>query len=804
MPVNAMYKNTFSLLNAVWSTNAEGMLHFLLEEHPGLLGIGMGQRLHDWMAQAGVEDKRASSFALLPGQPFRIELNIKAADGQDRCVLVMGMPRADGCGSGHAGAIVDLTAHAQALDQALCKAREHSLIIEYSDDLIAHSGPDGRYVHVSPSYTRLMGWAPEEMVGRPVIDILHPDDRAAAQDALVNLRSPDARPLVTEVRKRNAAGKYVSLATKACPVIDPATGRSHGVVLVSRDITHEQAMRRQLLDLANEKLALVDSIDDGFFSVNAEWQITYVNQRAAAFVDADRAAVIGKRVWDVAPGLAESPVGAHLRYAMAARESASFEEFYEPNGVWLSERIYAYADGLSVFFHDITERKAAEAKLEELATRDSLTGLPNRAWINNRVDDMLAGRGQAGMVTIFFIDLNRFKEINDSMGHATGDLLLQQVSERLRQCMRPGDVVARLGGDEFVVAASCAGPEAAAAIAQRLFDQLKAPFYADGLEMCVGASIGIALASPGVTAQQLFQSADTAMYKAKASGAGGFAFFDPSMGVEAKRRLKLEMALNKALELNEFEVYYQPRVDLRSKRILGLEALLRWNHPELGQISPLEFIPLAEERGHIEAIGAWVLAEACRTIKMLNARFALDLRVSVNVSARQLRSRAFVEQVLQALAESDVNPASIELEVTESALIVDLGQSADMLRRLKQEGVRLSLDDFGTGYSSMSYLRQLPVDILKLDRSFVNQDASGFGFVAALVNMAHALGLSVVAEGIETSELMGKLEGMGCDEGQGYLFAQPMPLHAVEEYLARPLHQAAGAATCARSACPPQ
>ena len=785
MPVNAMSNNTSLFTNAVWSSHADGTLDFLLEDHPGLLGIGVGHRLQDWLAGAGAGQGGGSPFAATGCRPFRIDADIQDSAGLGRRVLVTGIPKAPGTGSGYSGAIVDLSGQCQAQEEALRKAREHSLIIDYSDDLIAHSGPDGCYLHVSPSYTRLMGWQPEEMLGRPVIEFLHPDDQASAQAALAYLVTPDAQPLVTEVRKRNASGAYAALATKACPVVDPATGRSRGVVMVSRDITPEQAMRHQLRDLANEKLALVDSIDDGFFSVNAEWQITYVNQRAAAFVGATRDAVLGKPVWDVAPGLAESMVGAHLREAMTTRESVSFEAFYEPMGVWLSERIYAYADGLSVFFHDISERKAAEAKLEELATRDSLTGLPNRAWINSRVDEMLGRAAPGGVATIFFIDLNRFKEINDSMGHATGDLLLQQVSERLCQCMRPGDVVARLGGDEFVVAATCTGPEAASAIAQRLLAQLKTPFYADGLEMCVGASIGISLAAPGVTTQQLFQSADTAMYKAKASGAGGFAFFDPSMCVEAKRTLKLEMALNKALELAQFEVYYQPRIDLRSKRILGLEALLRWNHPELGQISPLEFIPLAEERGHIQAIGAWVLGEACRTIKMLNARYRLDLRVSVNVSARQLRSQSFVDHVLHALAESQVDPASIELEVTESALIVDLGQSADMLRRLKEEGVRLSLDDFGTGYSSMSYLRQLPVDILKLDRSFVNQDASGFGFVAALVDMAHALGLSVVAEGIETPELMGKLEGMGCDEGQGYLFAQPMPLHALEDYLLR-------------------
>lgn len=311
----------------------------------------------------------------------------------------------------------------EALDNTMRSAEKHRMILDNSDDLIAHSGTDGRYLHVSSSYTRLMGWTPQQMIGEHVIDFLHPDDQQPAHAALEYLVSAGAKPLVTEVRKRNTAGAHISLSTKACPMIDPITGDSLGVVLVSRDITQEQAMRRQLQDMANEKLELVESINDGFFSVNTRWEITYVNQRAAAFVGADRQTVMGRLLWDVAPGLAESAIGSHLRDVMASRQGKCFEEFYEPNGVWLSERIYAYKDGLSVFFHDISERKVAEAKLEELATRDSLTGLPNRAWINSRVDAMLAQPNDEACTTVVFIDLNRFKEINDSMGHAAGDLL---------------------------------------------------------------------------------------------------------------------------------------------------------------------------------------------------------------------------------------------------------------------------------------------------------------------------------------------------------------------------------------------
>ena len=303
--------------------------------------------------------------------------------------------------------------------------------------------------------------------------------------------------------------------------------------------------------------------------------------------------------------------------------------------------------------------------------------------------------------------------------------------------------------------------------------------------MRVGASIGISLATPGTASTELlFQHADTAMYQAKALGNGSFQFFEPAMCIAAKRRLQLEVALHRALDQDQFEVHYQPRVDLRSMRLLGVEALLRWNHPEFGRVPPLEFIPLAEERGHIGAIGQWVLGVACRDVKQLNDRLGLALHVSVNVSARQLRLPDLVAQVRQALGASGLPPAALELELTESALIDDLEQSAEMLRGLKALGVRLSIDDFGTGYSSLSYLKRFPIDVLKLDRSFVAENPAGDGFVRALIDMAHVLDLSVVAEGIESGTAMEALRDAACDEGQGYLFARPMPLGELEAFVA--------------------
>jgi diguanylate cyclase (GGDEF)-like protein/PAS domain S-box-containing protein len=775
------------LLHLAWSTDADGLCAAPLAWCPGLLPDMAGRPLAAWMASVAATDgaalARELDGVLARRVPFECELDIACGDGRHRRVLVTGMPRErDG---GYAGALVDVTERHHALDDAQRAAATLRLMVDNATDLVAFCGLDGRYIDISSSFTRSLGWTREQLVGQPAIDFVHPDDHAHANDDMRRILAGESRPDAIELRKRDTQGRYLSMASKTRMVTDPATGDCLGAVFVSRDIAREKEMLRRLERMAEQNLTLIESIDDGFFSVNAQWEIVYANHRAAAFAGVDRDEVIGKVVWDVDKGLAGSAVGEHLRTAMAQRTTVSFEAFYEPVGAWISERIYAHEEGLSVFFHDITERKRAEARLEELATRDSLTGLPNRAWINRRVSDMLGTCH--GETTVFFIDLNRFKEVNDSMGHATGDRLLQQVGKRLQSCMRPGDVVARLGGDEFVVAASCAGREAAAAIARRLLDMMKLPFVADGMEMRVGASIGISLAGTDVTSTEaLFQKADTAMYKAKALGDGSFQFFEPEMSLEARRRLQLEAALHRALEHRQFAVHYQPRVDLRSLRVRGVEALLRWEHPEFGRVPPLEFIPLAEERGQIGTIGHWVLGTACRDVKEINDRFGLVLHVSVNVSARQLCSPDLIGQVRDALAGSGLPPGALELELTESALIEDLDQSVQVLQGLKALGVRLSIDDFGTGYSSLSYLRRLPIDVLKLDRSFVAENPGGDGFVRALIDMAHVLDLSVVAEGIETTAAMEALRDATCDEGQGYLFARPMPLAGLEAFLATP------------------
>ena len=327
-----------------------------------------------------------------------------------------------------------------------------------------------------------------------------------------------------------------------------------------------------------------------------------------------------------------------------------------------------------------------------------------------------------------------------------------------------------------------------AALAEKLLAALATPFDIAGQEVYVGASIGISMfPQDGRTRELLFQNADTALYRAKAAGRNGYRFFEAEMSVEVKTRVKLETSLRRALERREFELHYQPRLDLKSMAVVGAEALIRWNHPTLGRVPPLQFIPLAEERGLIESIGQWVLEEACFQARRWMDEFGHSLRVSVNLSARQLKSENLVAQVECILGKTRLPPCLLELELTETALVDDLEVSANVLRKLKDLGISLAVDDFGTGYSALAYLRLFPLDILKLDRSFVRPQGTGanhFKFIKAFVDLAHALNLSVVAEGVETNENLDFLKEVACDEVQGYLFAQPLPLKEFEIFLA--------------------
>jgi diguanylate cyclase (GGDEF)-like protein/PAS domain S-box-containing protein len=442
---------------------------------------------------------------------------------------------------------------------------------------------------------------------------------------------------------------------------------------------------------------------------------------------------------------------------------------------------------------DVTEAKQTEDRIRHLADHDALTQLPNRQHLQGRlVQALAAARRDASEVAMLFIDMDRFKDINDTLGHQVGDGLLVEVGRRLSALVRDSDIVARLGGDEFVLLLTGIGQDgarAAAAVAAKVVHALGQPYPVHGHTLHSTPSIGIAVfPADGDDGEALMKNADAAMYHAKASGRNNFQFYTAAMNQATQERLALEAGLRFAIERGELFLHYQPQLDLKRGRIIGLEALVRWQHPELGLVPPLKFIPVAEETGQIEALGAWVLDEALRQAALWRARGHADLRVAVNLSAHQLRGETFVGAVAQALQDHGLPADALELEITESVAMRDPARTAELLRQLRRIGVALAIDDFGTGYSSLAYLKQLPLSCLKLDRSFVmdiEHDANDAAICTATIQLAHSLGLGVVAEGVETATQLEFLRRLGCDTVQGYFISKPLPAADCVRFLER-------------------
>jgi diguanylate cyclase (GGDEF)-like protein/PAS domain S-box-containing protein len=448
--------------------------------------------------------------------------------------------------------------------------------------------------------------------------------------------------------------------------------------------------------------------------------------------------------------------------------------------------------GLVVNARDISERKVLQQQLEHQAFHDPLTKLPNRVLFMDRLDHALArATRRATAIAVIFLDLDDFKVVNDSLGHKAGDQLLVTLGERLRSCLRAGDTASRLGGDEFtVLLEDIPDSEDAVIVAARIAEQLQDPFDLDGHEVFITTSIGIAIStSPQDGADDLLRNADVALYEAKAKGKGGYALFDPSMNHRAWERLQMESDLRRAIEREEFRVYYQPLVELGTGKISGVEALVRWEHPQRGLLTPSHFIPLAEETGLVVPIGQWVLEEACRQVRMWQPQYLTDppLALSVNLSAKQFQHPELVEDVYLTLKETGLAPRHLKLEITESVAMENSDLTVATLWKLKDLGIHLAIDDFGTGYSTLSYLKHCPADTLKIDRSFVDglgRTQEDTAIVRAVIAFAKALNLSVTAEGIETAEQLNRLQALGCDQGQGYYFAKPLSVEEISALFA--------------------
>jgi diguanylate cyclase (GGDEF)-like protein/PAS domain S-box-containing protein len=498
------------------------------------------------------------------------------------------------------------------------------------------------------------------------------------------------------------------------------------------------------------------------------------------------------------PRLAQIVAGVGEAYVGGGSETHVIEcSLKHRDGTWLQFEVQhtdllqdEHVRGIVLNSRDVSERKAFEDQLAHQAFHDPVTRLANRALFADRVQHSIMRSIRAGSaIGVMFIDLDDFKTVNDSLGHAAGDTVLQEVARRLQGAVRPADTVARFGGDEFAVLLDgIKDSEEAADVAGRVLATLELQYEVDGRQVYPRASVGICLAGHELgasDAEELLRNADVAMYMAKRDSKGGYRVFEQTMHERVVERLELQTELQRALELNQLEIHYQPVVRLDGRADYGVEALLRWMHPTRGTIPPLQFVPLAEETGLIVAIGRWVLQEACRQGVVLHARFPRTppLTMSVNLSVKQLQSETIVDDVRDALEASGLPPSALVLEITETVMMADTDVAVQRLNELKSLGVLLAMDDFGTGYSSLSYLSRFPIDILKMDRSFLSSEHEESGLVAAIIALGNSLTLNVVAEGIEQPEQIASLRDLGCELGQGFLFAKPMNQDALDEYL---------------------
>ena len=542
---------------------------------------------------------------------------------------------------------------------------------------------------------------------------------------------------------------------------------------------------------------LVSMSSDWYWEQDAQLRFIAINGGVGE--QAQSSHYIGKTRWEVAPALAETASGQeHIALVNAHQRFSNFEyqtidedgnlRWYSVTGepVFNEQAEFSGYRGTSA---DISARKLSEQRIDYCARHDVLTGLPNRSMLQDRLGQTVAGSHRCTRpVWVLLIDLDRFKFVNDSLGHKAGDVLLVTVAARLRSALRDTDTVARLSGDEFVVILTeHEERKLSVDMVQHLMDAVAQPVMLENMEFVVTCSIGVAVCTlDGAQADSLLEHAGIAILRAKKLGRNNFQFYTPAMNAEAMERVRIESALRCALERDEFELYYQPQVDLASFDIVGMEALIRWQHPEMGMVAPNRFIAIAEETGLIVQIGAWVMRTACRQNRAWHEAGLGKLRVAVNLSARQFGAANLVADIGSVLAETGLAPSCLEIELTESLFMSDVTQAVELLHAVKALGVTLSLDDFGTGYSSLSYLSRFPIDVLKVDRSFIaaiTRDSNDASIVASIITLAHNLKLSVIAEGVETQEQLDYLRRHGCDHMQGYFFSPALPAAEFEQML---------------------
>ncbi|QRG66808.1 EAL domain-containing protein [Brevibacillus choshinensis] len=539
--------------------------------------------------------------------------------------------------------------------------------------------------------------------------------------------------------------------------------------------------------------SILDNITNGFFILDKHWRIIYTNGQMARYVDKELHQLIGNILWEVLPEAIHTKFYYYYHKAMEEQVSVFFEDYYEPTKEWLEVRVIPSSEGLIGYAFNITERKKHEELIKQMAFQDYVTGLPNRRSFEVALEQRIVqSREQGASFALFYMDMDRFKNVNDAFGHSSGDQLIKEFSSRLVECVKDNGTIARLGGDEFgvVMRIPFERMEEAEWMAKLIIRSVEEwPFKIREFEIFMTTSIGISFyPQHGEDAATLLKNSDVSLYRSKEKGRNTYTIYHSVMDINGYKRFSLEKGLRKAIDENELELHYQPRVDAKSGAVLGAESLIRWNHPEWGLLSPVDFIPLAEERGLILPLTKWVIRRACHQIQAWQERGMPCVPLSVNVSAKLFLLKDFLVHVNQILKETRIKGEWVEIEITETSILDNQKLVESTIAELKEIGIKVSLDDFGTGYSSLAYLTQFKVDTIKIDRHFIRNvttHTSSATVIKSVIHLAHGLGMRVVAEGVETVEQLTFLKQQRCDEIQGYIFSKPVPVTAFNQLLSK-------------------
>ncbi|MEQ8505047.1 MAG: EAL domain-containing protein [Rhodospirillales bacterium] len=667
-------------------------------------------------------------------------------------------------------------------------------VIELAPDLIAVCRA-GTIDLINPAGADMLGvWPASELKGRVFTDFVQESSRDHFQGGIENLTKERLRTPMVLLR---ADGSTLDVELAALPYEDtdeeqPDTdGEDSAYIIMARDVTERNRALKAQATREEHLRKIMDTVADGIITIDENGTIETLNPTA-------------EEIFGYTPG---ELVGSNVKILMGDDDAANHDHYlarytntgvrhiigtarevigrrkngsYIPIELAVSEMRFSGRRLFIGALRDITERKENEERLRDLATRDPLTRLPNRNLFTERLEEAIEQADSCGVgFAVLFLDLDNFKTINDALGHLIGDRIIQLAGQRVCGCVRGQDTVAHLSGDEFMVILEGMDDEARAAkVAKDVLKSLSQPFKVDGREVFTSCSIGVVVYPKNANSLvELMRNVDTAAHFAKKQGRANFQFYTERLSEDARRRIEVESGLRRALENDEFELVYQPKVDLETRRILGAEALLRWENTNLGKVSPVEFIPVAEETGLIVAIGSWVLREACKTAAAWHKEGLVNCHIAVNLSAMQFLHGDLAGEIRDTLNECGLDPYLLDVELTESMLVSNAEETIRILNVIKDMGVNVSMDDFGTGYSSLSYLTRFPLDSLKVDRSFVTglpDDRDASAVARAIISMAQNLNLRIVAEGIETENQVGFLHALGCQVGQGYLFSPPV------------------------------